>query len=59
MLPYLLARPTQTDFYLNNLAANTIENGTITMLLVKDFTGTVGQDLDTNDDGVLDMTPMG
>jgi len=43
--------------YLNNLAANTIENGTITMLLVKDFTGTVGQDLDTNDDGVLDMTP--
>jgi len=43
--------------YLDDLAANTIENGTITMLLVKDFTGTVGQDLDTNDDGVLDVTP--
>ncbi len=43
--------------YLDDLAANTIENGTITMLLVKEFTGTLGQDLDTNDDGVLDVTP--
>ncbi len=43
--------------YLNNLAANTIENGTITILLVKDFTGAVGQDLDTDNDGVLDVAP--
>jgi uncharacterized protein len=29
----------------------------VTHLLVRDFTGTNGQDLDTNDDGVLDVTP--
>jgi predicted extracellular nuclease len=44
-------------FYLANLAANALENGTITLLLVKDFTGTFGQDLDTNNDGVFDDTP--
>jgi MYXO-CTERM domain-containing protein len=30
---------------------------TVTFLLVKGFTGTNGQDLDTNDDGVLNTTP--
>jgi hypothetical protein len=34
-----------------------LENSSITMLLVRNFTGTFGQDLDTNDDGVLDVTP--
>jgi uncharacterized protein len=29
----------------------------VTHMLVADFTGTNGQDLDTNDDGVLDITP--
>jgi hypothetical protein len=29
----------------------------VTYLLVRDFTGTNGQDLDTNNDGVLDVTP--
>ncbi|MEO1574838.1 MAG: endonuclease/exonuclease/phosphatase family protein, partial [Pseudomonadota bacterium] len=29
----------------------------VTHLLVSGFSGTVGQDLDTNDDGVLDITP--
>jgi len=28
-----------------------------TLLLVQNFTGTIGQDLDTNNDGVLDATP--
>ncbi|WP_291298848.1 endonuclease/exonuclease/phosphatase family protein [Elioraea sp.] len=42
-----------------SLPANTIENGTITLLLVKDFTGSVGTDLDTNNDGTLDATPWG
>lgn len=36
---------------------NVIENGTITLLLVENFTGTQGMDLDTDDDGVLDSTP--
>ncbi len=31
-----------------------IENGTITLLLVEDFTGSVGDDIDTDDDGVID-----
>lgn len=33
------------------------EKGTVTFLLVKDFTGTVGDDLDDDDDGLLDTTP--
>jgi predicted extracellular nuclease len=44
-------------FYLVNLAANALENGTITLLLVENFTGALGNDLDTNDDGVFDTTP--
>lgn len=34
-----------------------IENGSQTFLLVAGFTGLVGQDLDTNDDGTLDVFP--
>ena len=44
-------------FWLANLAANTLENGTLTLLLVKNFSGALGADLDTNDDGVLDSAP--
>jgi hypothetical protein len=36
---------------------NTLENGSTTNLLVRGFSGSVGLDLDTNDDGVLDLTP--
>ena len=43
--------------YLASLAANALENGTITLLLVKDFTGALNNDLDTNEDGVFDLTP--
>ena len=34
-------------------------NDNVTFLLVTDFSGTLGEDLDTNDDGVLDTTPWG
>jgi predicted extracellular nuclease len=34
-----------------------MENGTITILLVENFTGSSGQDLDTNNDGTFDVTP--
>lgn len=34
-----------------------IENGSNTFLLVDGFTGSVGDDLDTDNDGVLDATP--
>jgi len=43
--------------YLANLANGTLENGTITLLLVNNFTGLLGNDLDTNDDGLFDVTP--
>jgi len=44
-------------FWLGNLAANALENGTLTLLLVEGFSGALGNDLDTNDDGVLDVNP--
>ena len=34
-----------------------MENGTITILLVEGFTGSSGQDLDTDNDGTFDVTP--
>lgn len=36
---------------------NVLENGSVTLLLVSGYTGTLNQDLDTNDDGVFDVTP--
>ena len=39
------------------MVANTLENGTITLLLVENFTGAFEDDLDTNDDGIFDSTP--
>jgi predicted extracellular nuclease len=44
--------------YLASLPANALENGTLTLLLVEGFNGTLGTDLDTDDDGVLDTTPF-
>ncbi len=44
-------------FYLVNVSANTFENGTLTLLLVKNFTGAFGEDIDTNNDGVMDDNP--
>lgn len=36
---------------------NVLHNGTMTLLLVEGYSGTVDTDLDTNDDGVLDLVP--
>jgi predicted extracellular nuclease len=44
-------------YALLGFANNLYENGTITLLLVEGFVGSVGQDLDTNNDGVLDAMP--
>src|SRR5437762_3102236 len=41
---------------LGNLSG-TIGDDNLTMMLVENFTGAVGQDLDTNNDGVFDITP--
>ncbi|MCL4267242.1 MAG: ExeM/NucH family extracellular endonuclease [Anaerolineae bacterium] len=37
--------------------SNVWENGTVTVLLVEGFSGSVGLDLDADDDGTLDSTP--
>ena len=39
------------------LGGNIFENGTVSLLLVEGFTGIAGDDLDTDDDGVFDLTP--
>ena len=39
---------------LASLAANALENGTMSLLLVRDFTGMLGGDVDADDDGELD-----
>ncbi|WP_109436278.1 T9SS type A sorting domain-containing protein [Aquimarina sp. AU119] len=44
-------------YFTTPFGSNTYENGTVALLLVKNFTGNLGQDLDTNDDGILDITP--
>jgi len=41
-------------FWINDEDA---ENGTVTLLLVEGFSGSIGDDLDTDNDGVLDSTP--
>jgi predicted extracellular nuclease len=44
-------------FWLQNLANGALENGTISLLLVENFVGALGNDLDTNNDGTFDVTP--
>lgn len=44
-------------YWFTGFLSNVFENGTVTLLLVKDFTGAVGNDLDTDNDGVFDSTP--
>ena len=34
-----------------------LENGTVTLLLVESFTGSLGDDLDTDNDRVVDSAP--
>lgn len=44
-------------FWVTPFLNNGLENGTISLLLVTGFTAGVGTDLDTNNDGVFDVTP--
>ena len=41
-------------FYLADLPANSLQNNTLTLLLVENFTGALNDDIDTDDDGVID-----
>jgi uncharacterized protein len=44
-------------YWFTGFLSNAFENGTVTLLLVEGFSGAVGNDLDTNNDGVFDVTP--
>jgi predicted extracellular nuclease len=46
-----------SGFWLASLANGDLENGTVTLLLVEGFSGALGNDLDTNEDGAFDVTP--
>ena len=46
-----------SGFWFTGYLNNAIENGSMTLLLVEGFIGTVGEDLDTDNDGVLDSAP--
>jgi len=53
--PTFTLAPTQVDFSTTSLSFENDDN--VTHMIVWGFTGTLQQDLDTNDDGVLDITP--
>lgn len=46
-------------YWTTGFFSNVIENGTVTLLLVENFTGAQGDDLDTDNDGNLDVAPWG
>ena len=48
---------TDANGYFSTGYLATIENGSVTLLLVEGFSGSIGDDLDTDDDGTLDSTP--
>jgi len=43
--------------WLAGFFSNALENGTVTLLLVESFSGSQGDDLDTDNDGTLDAAP--
>ena len=46
-----------SGFWTSGFLTNILANDTLTFLLVADWSGMVGDDLDGNDDGTLDTTP--
>ena len=46
-----------SGFWTTSVGNLSIENGSITLLLVEDFTGNVADDIDSDDDGLIDFTP--
>lgn len=46
-----------SGFFLAALPADSLENGSITLLLVENFIGTTGVDLDTDNNGTFETTP--
>ena len=46
----------ENGYWTTPFQENIIENGSVTLLIVENFSGTVGDDLDTNNDGSIDAT---
>ena len=54
---YQIGTTNGEGLWVTSFLNNELHNGTTTFLLVENFNGTIGTDLDTNDDGSLDTTP--
>jgi predicted extracellular nuclease len=52
-----LERADENGFWTTGLMAEVLENGSLSLLLVRSFTGKVGDDLDGDNDGRLDRQP--
>ncbi len=46
-----------SGFWAEYLPTGSLDNNSLTLLLVRGFSGSYGNDLDTDDDGSLDLTP--
>jgi len=53
----VLGNTDSNGYWTTGFLSNAFENGTLSFLLVENFTGNLGDDLDTDDDGILDTTP--
>lgn len=56
-LAYPVGTTNAGGFYATPYTNETLENASLTVLLVTGYTGALATDLDTNDDGTLDGTP--
>lgn len=54
---YTVGSTDAAGFWTTGFLTSELENGSQTLLLVLNFSGSQGNDLDTDDDGVLDSTP--
>ncbi len=54
---FFLTTTNAAGYWTTGFLDDQMENGSVSLLLVEDFSGSNGLDLDTNDDGILDLTP--
>ncbi len=54
---YTVGTTDADGYWQTGTVTNELENGSLTILLVEGFTGMISDDLDTDDDGTLDVTP--
>ncbi|MGY0392497.1 T9SS type A sorting domain-containing protein [Bizionia sp. KMM 8389] len=50
---FQLGTTDENGLWTTSFMANTIENGAMTLLLVENYSGIIGDDIDTNDDGII------